>query len=134
MLQTVHLLCGVPGSGKTWIARKFENKFTYVPHDRYEVAAYKTAVLSAARVSSKPVLAECPFRMSILKAELEQMGIRVVWYFIRESEETIAMRYALRTGEAIPKQHLSNYRRLLNDPRSWFVGSQNEIMAMLKSV
>lgn len=134
MTKVVHLLCGVPGSGKTRIATQFRDKFAYVPHDEYPVPEYKNAIISAAKKSTKPVLAECPFRMSILKDELKQAGLTVFWYFIREPEEMIAMWYAQREGEVIPRRHLSNYRRYLADSRDWIVGSQKLIIALLKSV
>jgi gluconate kinase len=132
-MQPVYLICGVPGSGKTWIASQIAKKFSYLPHDEYATADYGKAILAMAAMSDKPILAECPFRMKVLIEELEAEGVKVHSYFIKEDEQTIAQRYEAREGKPIPKQHLSNYRRLIADKREWKVGSQNEILGILKA-
>lgn len=123
----------MPGSGKTWIAQQLEKKFFWLPHDEFPTARYGRELVAAAGMASRPVLAEAPFRMSVLWKELEDAGLTVHAYFIREPEELIALRYLEREGKPIPKQHLSNYRRLLADDRPWIVGSQQEILERLRN-
>lgn len=133
-MQSVYLLCGVPGSGKTFLAEKLQKKFSYLPHDEYPVTTYGKEIWKMASMSEKPILAECPFRMSVLIKELQDAGLKVYSYFIKEPEYLISSRYEAREGKPIPKKHLSNYKRLLATHRDWIVGSQNEILAVLKKV
>ncbi len=123
-MKPVYLLCGVPGSGKS-----------FMPHDDYPTDRYARAIATMAAMSEKPILAECPFRMAVLMSELERDGLTLHAYFIKEPEHLIAARYQAREGKPIPRQHLTNYRRLLAaTDRTWIVGSQKEILELLKAV
>jgi adenylate kinase family enzyme len=44
----IYLLCGVPGSGKTWVAQQLNN-FVWVPHDKYKVDEYHEKILEEAK-------------------------------------------------------------------------------------
>lgn len=118
-MKPIYLLCGVPGSGKTWIARQLTEKFDWVPHDDFEVDQYWKALIRAAKhISSrsnegKPVLGEAPFRISILIEQLRGNGAEVKPYFILEDEKVIRTRYETRERNnprlekrKIPAQHL----------------------------
>lgn len=130
--QVVHLLCGVPGSGKTWIARQLP-QFTYIPHDDYPVANYAQALVNASQTSTKPILAEAPFRISILIDQIRMRNIKVITYYIQEPEQTIRQRYEQRDLKPFPKQHQSNLNRY--NQRPWdHRGTSQLILNLLKSI
>lgn len=110
-MQPIILICGVPGSGKTWACKQVEDKYWYVPHDDFPVADYHKALLKAARMGDKPILGECPFRVSVLIEELRDAGGIVHPYYIVEDEATTIKRYEARTDKTIPKMHLTNLRK-----------------------
>jgi hypothetical protein len=110
-MHIVHLIIAVPGSGKTWVCNQLKDKFTFVPHDDYPIAAYGRALIQAARTSHKPVLAEAPFRASLLVDELENAGLRVEQHYLIEHPHVVRQRYEMREGKPIPKQHMTNLTR-----------------------
>lgn len=132
MAQTIHLLCGVPGSGKTWVGTQL-SKFNWVPHDDHDVSKYHTELIRAAKTSTKPVLAEAPFRISTLIKQLEGAGLKVKTYYITAPEKVIRDRYQKRSKKPFPKQHSTNLRRY--DSKQWDVrGTSGQIFDELKKV
>lgn len=128
----IYLICGVPGAGKTWVAEQLTN-FNYLPHDQYTVSEYGKALLNAEAHSDTPILAEAPFRISLLIDELRQHGAQVKTYYINEPLHTIAGRYQVRENKAYPKQHMTNYRKYSG--REWtFSGSSEDVLQELKKV
>ena len=139
MSQTVHLLCGVPGSGKTWVANKLttsshnEARFMYIPHDEHQVDQYYLYLVQAAKRGTVPVLAEAPFRVSVLIEELERFGLEVKTYYITDDESVIKARYEARSHKPFPKQHSSNLARY--NARQWDVrGTSDQILNHLKGL
>lgn len=117
MPKQVHLICGVPGSGKTWVAKQLK-QYNYKPHDSYPVNEYHKHIIDAANSpDNKPVLAEAPFRISVLIDLLKSQGIPVKTYYISEPEQTIRNRYETRDGKSYPKQHTTNLKKY--DARDW---------------
>ena len=130
--MTVHLICGVPGAGKTWVAKQLP-EFTYVPHDDYPVNVYHKHLEQAAKDSLKPVLGEAPFRISVLVHQLTSKGISVITYYIDEPDDTVQARYESRMNKPFPKQHQTNLQRYKS--RDWhFRGTAEEILEILKKV
>lgn len=131
-MQPIYLLCGVPGSGKTWVATQL-NQFSYVPHDKYPVADYHKHLLASARHSNKPVLGEAPFRISVLVDHLKDQGAEVKTYYISEPEIVVKSRYEARDKKDIPKQHLTNLKRY--NEREWDVkGNAHSILSALRNI
>lgn len=127
----IHLLCGVPGSGKTWVAKQL-SQFNHLPHDDYPVAIYHSHLIRAAR-ETKPVLAEAPFRISILIEQLREHNIPVKTYYITDAEHLIKKRYEARDQKPYPKQHSTNLKKY--DLRDWdFKGTPEQILNILRSV
>jgi hypothetical protein len=128
----VHLICGVPGAGKSWVASKLEG-FDHRPHDSYPVKEYGQQLINASRDTHKPVLAEAPFRIGDLVAEMMCSGVDVITYYISEPEHVIKQRYENRMGKPFSKQHSSNLRRY--DEREWdYRGTSQEILNILQEV
>lgn len=136
MKQPIYLVCGVPGSGKTWVCSKLKDNFKYIPHDSYAVGGYAYALKKAASTSDKPILGEAPFRISVLIHELEDSGLDVRTYFILEHERVIKMRYESRENKPIPKQHLTRVKTVRDRSIDYgdYVGTSDEILALLKKV
>lgn len=132
MSQIVYMICGVPGSGKTWVAKQLP-QFNYVPHDDHRVDAYHNALIVAATVSNQPVLAEAPFRISVLIDQLQAQGIKVITYYITDHEMKIKLQYERRDNKVFPKQHITNLKRY--NQRSWdHRGTAQEILNLLRGV
>lgn len=131
-MQTIHLLCGVPGSGKTWIAKQL-NSFNYIPHDDFPVSDYHEYLLAAAKRMSRPVLGEAPFRISILIDKIKAQNVPVKTYYISEPEHLIKQRYEKRDLKPWPKQHATNLQKY--NQRQWDTkGSAQEILNLLRKV
>lgn len=132
MAQTIHLLCGVPGSGKTWVATQL-SKFNWVPHDDHDVDKYHNEIIREAKRSDKPILAEAPFRISTLIGQLKNAGFKVKTYYVTAPEKVVRDRYQKRSKKPFPKQHATNLRRY--DSKKWDVrGTSTQIFDELKKV
>lgn len=114
-MQEIHLIVGVPGSGKTWVINQLDKDPTLeecylpVPHDNHSVEEYHKVLIDCAKRGEWPVIAECPFRASVLVEQLEKAGCIVnIYYLIEDLDETIA-RYELRDRKAYPKMHITNF-------------------------
>lgn len=133
--QPVILICGVPGSGKTHVAKKLpKHHFKYVPHDDYPRENYHKVLTLQSEISQKPVVGEAPFRVTELVEKLEDAGVPVEQYWIVEDEATTKKRYETREKKPIPKQHLKN--RVRYDERtkgSKTRGTSDEVLFMLLS-
>jgi len=110
-MKPIYLVCGVPCSGKTWVCSQLTDKFNYIPHDNYTVETYSTVLLNAAQTSDKPIIAEAPFRVSILLNELRQKGLTVHEYYIVEDLNIVTQRYLQRTGKPYPKAFVTNWKK-----------------------
>lgn len=106
----IYLICGAPGSGKTWVAKQLADKALWVPHDKHAVGQYYKALLAADK-GKTPVIGEAPFRASVLIAQLEKGGAKVQPIYISEPDEVIAERYSQREGRPIPSAHLRTNAR-----------------------
>lgn len=132
MSQTIHMICGVPGSGKTWVATQL-NQFDYIAHDNHPVATYHSALIRAANTSTRPILAEAPFRISVLIDQIRAAGIKVVTYYITDDESKIKLQYEQRDHKPFPKQHTTNLHKY--NQRAWdYKGYPAQILEILKQV
>lgn len=111
-MQPIHLIIGVPGSGKTHICKQLEKDYCWVKHDQYPVGYYYKAIAQAAKYGDMPVLAECPFRATVLIEQLEKLaGCKVLKYYLVEDLKMTRERYETRTGKAFPQMHMTNYKK-----------------------
>ncbi len=100
-MKTVYLICGVPGSGKTWVCEQLKDKYEYVPHDLYMHNLHHI-LLDRSETAKKPMITECPFAEREFKQKLELRGLSVIPYFIVEPQEVVKTRYESR-GKPLPK-------------------------------
>lgn len=156
MSQPVYLVCGVPGSGKTWVCRQLKDKFTYVPHDQCWTHPTKTPdhdkenpewapgaksthveeVVKAVRSSLRPIITESPFNERMLKEDLEKKGVKVIPYFVIEEPETSRKRYEKREGKIYPKHFYSRAKSIGTRAKEWDAphGTSDEVLEMLRAV
>lgn len=132
MNRTLYLLCGVPGSGKTWVCRQLEDAFNWVPHDDH-LDDLIPALVSALRQSDKPLITECPFAERHLREKLEYHGFDVRPVFIVEDPETVRRRYFERERKPIGKASLTRAATILNRAKEWDApyGTSAEVLKYL---
>lgn len=135
-MQTVYLVIGCPGSGKTWVCEQLKHKYHYVSHDENIKHDYVKEVLAATYKSDRPVLIETPFSISQIKDPLETKGIKVVPVFIQESTAVLSGRYRERESKPIPTGHLTRQQTYLSRAREWgsFTGTSTQVLEHLKGL
>lgn len=131
--KTVHMLVGVPGSGKSWVAGQLD-QFNHKPHDSYQVSEYHKELITHAKQSHKDILAEAPFRVSVLIDQLKAAGIPVKTYYISEPEQKIREQYEKRDKKQWLKQHATNLKKYDQRPDWDHRGSSIDILKLLKSI
>lgn len=138
MEQTIYLIIGVPGVGKSWVIEHedLKGKFEYVPHDDFQDGGYLDAIVKVASKAEKPILIEAPFSISQIMSPLQSRGKKVVPVFILESDAVLSDRYKKRDGKAIITGHLTRqktYAIRAKEHRA-FSGTSEEVLAHLKSI
>jgi tRNA A37 N6-isopentenylltransferase MiaA len=130
----VYLICGVPGSGKTWVASQLAERFAYVPHDDHIGGDLAAELAARARDGDGPFVTECPFGERELREQLEAEGFKVRPYFIVEPTEVVQARYKKRTGKELPKGAVTRTKTINKRVAEWNVpsGTAAEVLAMLK--
>lgn len=132
-MKPVYLLIGVPCSGKTYVAKQLTDKYEWVPHDAYHVEDYANALNYAVYAFGKPVLAEAPFRASVLVEQLQRKGIKVVECYITAPIATLEQRYEERKGLPYPKQFYTNLARYNERYAEIEIkGTSDEVLKLLK--
>jgi len=139
--QTVHLVVGVPASGKSFCCEKLRDKYAYAPHDARLGHAnhpeqYVKEIMDLVH-GDKPVLAETPFSISEIKGRLEAKGVEVKPVFIVAKEDDLVKRWNER-GNVVDKTrrgHLSRQATYMQRARESgsFMGSSSEVMEYLRS-
>lgn len=143
-MKEVYLIVGVPGSGKSWVAKQVSDKFTYVHHDGFighinHPEVYVKAIKDAAKTAKKPILAEAPFSISQIKDPLEEAGFDVKPVFILEDPDILKTRYETdptRDGKPLPKGHLTRMKTYEERAKLWgaFSGTSSEVLEFLKMI
>lgn len=155
-MQPVYLVCGVSGSGKSWVCRQLKEKFSYVPHDKcwsHPTAkpsdgpdpkwgpkgskSIHTDVISlVAKMSQRPIVTECPFGERQVRTELEAKGLKVIPIFVVEEPGVVARRYQSREGKPIPAAAFSRASSIIDRAREWksFHGTSDQVLEHLKGV
>ncbi len=134
-MQKVILVCGVSGSGKTWVSDQMQEKFHYIPHDLH-YQDHAEVVIDACKNVSKPIITECPFAERVLRQKLEEGGCEVIPVFVVEEPDLIAERYLSREGKPLPKSAYTRAGTIINRAEEWeaFHGRAEEVLAHLKSI
>lgn len=135
MTSTVYLVCGVPGSGKTWVCKQLYRLYTYVPHDEHIDGNLTLALVYEGRVARKPLLTECPFGERVLKNKLEAHGFTVIPVFIVEDVRTVKDRYRTR-GRELPKSSATRAASIGQRADEWgsMKGTSEEVVNHLGEI
>lgn len=145
MAQVVYLVCGVPGSGKSWVCDQLKG-FVYVSHDAFigpktglSKAVGTAGLVAAVKEATKgknPVVVDCPFGESELKAKLEAAGCEVEPLFIVETTAVIKERYRSRNGASreLPKASATRAESIKERAKEWGAkcGTSKEVLSMLE--
>jgi hypothetical protein len=131
----VYLICGVPGSGKSWVCEQLRDKFEYVEHD-LTVSNHPERIIKAASLSLMPVLADCPFAERELRDILVTAGIEIIPLFIVENPDVVAARYLSRSGKTIRKEHLTRASSIGQRALEWQApyGTSEQILGLLRAL
>lgn len=135
-MKPIYLVCGVPGSGKSWVCEQLGDKYNYLSHDSFigmPKHAYQNALIKLARSSDKPVLGDVPFMISILIENLKASNATVIPYFVIENPLTTRTRYEAREGKPIPPQHLTRIATVKQRAIQYRApkGTSTEVLALL---
>lgn len=136
-MQKIFLLCGVPGSGKTWVAMQLIHKFHYFENDDFIGRGdYGSELIKASRHSERPILATCPFAERELRDRLENSDIKVIPVFIVENAQLIKKRYEARDLKPIPSQHITRAINIKKRAEDWgaFNGTSEEVLKHLEGL
>ena len=102
---TLYLLCGVSGSGKSWIAGQLQDKFIYISHDKTPKKQHLSRLLDPNN-HSKPLLYDLSVKTStFIRRHSDKFEIKPV--FIIEDQKVIENRLRNRGGkvtESLPKR------------------------------
>ena len=144
-MKPIYLLCGVSGSGKSWVCQQLKSKFTYVAHDQFFVGERihhaqgqrkYIASLIAAAAGDKPVITECPFAERQLKEQLERAGLKVIPYFVIEPTDVVRTRFRAREGQEPSQNVLTRSVTIRKRAEEWKApsGTSTAIRDMLQKV
>ncbi len=135
MIQKVYLICGVPGSGKTWVCEQLKYKFDYLPHDEH-FENFESAILMKAQKALKPVITECPFAERKIRERLEAWGVEVIPVFVVESAEVTRARFELRENKPFSKANMTRTSSIVGRAMEWSAtyGTSTQILAYLRGL
>jgi hypothetical protein len=143
-MQPIYLVCGVPGSGKTWVCERVLDHYHWVPQDQYitkdraisPIELHKKALIQAARTEVKPIIGEVPFMISIMIGELRGLGHDVRPVFVIEPPWLVKRRYEAREKKTIPQMHLTRVAtvRQRANALSLFSGKSEDVLAYLRAI
>lgn len=134
-MKKLYLICGVPGSGKSWVLSQVADKFICLENDSFIGKDYTREIAKKFQSTSKPVVADCPFGERFLRDKLESLGVSVEPIFIVEKPEVVKKRYEEREGKPIPQAHLTRAKSILTRANEWgaFFGTSEEVANYLKA-
>jgi hypothetical protein len=131
----IYLLCGVPASGKSWVAEQLKDVFEYLPHDSMTRTKLVSSCIDLSRLTNKPILVDCPFNERALREILEKHELNVTPIFIVEAPEVIQARYLEREGKLPPMNVLTRATTIMNKVIEWqaYYGTSDEVLRYLRS-
>lgn len=118
MNQNVFLICGVQGSGKTWVCGQLKDKFEYVPHDEF-FKDLVTVLFERSQIADKPMITECPFGERLIRSDLEDHGLNVHPFFVVDSPEVIKARFEMRENKPFPRSAYTRSLSIVNRAMEW---------------
>jgi dephospho-CoA kinase len=136
-MQPIYLICGVPGSGKSWVCEQLQDKYHYVRHDdHHDKHTLISEVRHHATSAQKPILVDCPFAERELKEKLLQYGISVTPLFVIEPPDVVKRRYEAREKKPVAKNVMTRAVTIQDRAKEWnaIAGNSNEILKYLKDL
>lgn len=132
----VYLLCGVPGSGKTWVCNQIGEFFRHIPHDFHTHDTLAVVAKDASKRSDKPIVIDCPFNERNLRAKLEAQGLPVTPVFIVEKAEVIRDRYWKRERRVPSPNVLTRAATIMEKVKEWKAtyGTSDEVLQFFKRI
>lgn len=133
-MQPVFLICGVPGSGKSWVCRQLAGQARYIPHDE-NYKNHAEVIIRTASMSIRKIITESPFAERELREKLESAGVKVYPYFVIEEPDLIKERYEKREGKPFPKNNCTRAKTIVNRAMEWKApfGTSTRVLEMLKN-
>lgn len=132
--NTIYLLCGVSGAGKSWVARQLES-VRYVPHDDNYTneKLYDKRLLSPSDI---PVVTECPFGERVVKKRLEDQGAKVIPIFVIEHPLVVSTRYYQRENKMLPKGAFTRASTIKDRAKDWkaFAGTSEQVLTYMRDL
>ena len=128
--KTIYLVCGVPGSGKSWVCEQLSNKYIYVSYDHVPKKQHIDMMYEA----KGPVIHDLPVKVSTF-IKRYSCDFNIVPVFIIESEKTIRSRLKKRGGKFtkhIRKRMETMERRAAQ--YGVFVGTSDEVLRYLSKI
>lgn len=136
MKRRVYLLCGVPGSGKTWVMNQLHDKFGTIEHDDFIGKDLLEPVKHRDEncVPGAPLLLDCPFGERELRGRLERAGYDVRPIFIVEPTPVVKERYLNREGRQLPKASVTRAVTIVKRVQEWNApyGTSAQVLELLK--
>jgi len=130
----IYLLCGVPGSGKTWVIDQLKG-WLHIDHDSRGRFSLVDDARQLASTTKRPIIVDCPFKERSLRADLEDAGLQVTPLFIVEDPSVIFERYVAREGKSPAQSVITRAETIMNKVREWnaFYGTSQEVLDFLRS-
>lgn len=131
----IRMVCGVSGSGKTWVCSQLINQYHYMEHDRYlKIADFVDAIVWAAAGTDKPAVIDCPYNETELRKQLEARGLIVRTYFINEPLAVIQQRYLARENKPLPNAAAGRVKNIAKKADKWNApsGTAEQILEILR--
>lgn len=137
-MQKVFLICGVPGSGKSWVCDQLKDRFHYIAQDDFIEHEKKTlyaSVFQAAKTSSVPILVDCPFGERPFREELRRRDLKVVPVFVVEHPDVVKRRYESR-GKPVYAGLLTRALSIADRAQEWnaFWGTSQQVLEYLRKI
>lgn len=131
----IYLICGVPGSGKTWVLSQFKNTVHYDQHFNTPRKIYSDKIIKMQRLNPFiDIVADCPLGISEIVSYIRAEGQDIEPVFIIAPPEVIATQYYRREGRPIPKQHLGRIATMVQRSKEYgsYCGTSDAVLQYLK--
>lgn len=137
-MNTIYLVAGSPGVGKTWVCDQLKDKYNYIRHDDYinDFDRYLREIKNSAKHGHKKVLTEIPFSISKVQEPLEKDGFKIINVYIAEDPKVLTHRYEKDRGTEIPKGHLTRQNTYIERAKASgsFIGKPEEVLNHLRAL
>jgi gluconate kinase len=140
MTIEIYMVCGVPGSGKTWVCNQLIDKFKYLSHDLYKDKLVDECVKARLDMikhgTTKHILIDCPFGERKLRESLEKLNFKVKPVFIIEDANIVKQRYEKRENKPFPNAQYARCSTIINRAKEWNTpnGKSEFILKYLKNI